>query len=71
MSDKFEQLQLKLMFQEDVIDKLEQEICLQQQQMLTMQKQLRYLSAEIEKMKGNDEVSGIRLTSLQERPPHY
>lgn len=66
LEDRFEALETKLLYQEDTIQKLDDALIDQQQQILELQLQIKNLLVQIKSMESQPpEASG------SERPPHY
>ncbi|WP_137939903.1 SlyX family protein [Chitinivorax sp. B] len=68
MEDRINELEIKLSFQEDLLDTLNQTVVLQQQQIDSLQRQLQMLYQQFRDMKDRGEEGGLL---ANERPPHY
>lgn len=70
MSEKrLEAIELKLSFLDDAIEKLDQAIASQQQQILELKEQNRLLQSRISEM--SDDMDSMSTSRGSERPPHY
>lgn len=67
MHDRITELEIKLSFQEELLDTLNQTVIRQQQQMDLLQQQLRVLYQQVKNYAGATD-SGMQ---QQEIPPHY
>jgi len=65
MEQRFEALETRLAFQEDTIGKLDDALVSQQQQILDLQLQLKFLSSQIESLDNHDSAAP------EPPPPHY
>lgn len=65
MDSKTEDLEIRITFQEELLNKLDQAVGEQQQQLLKMQAQISLLVEHIKLLDGGDVSSEIEL------PPHY
>ena len=63
--DRLEALEMKLVFQEDIIQKLDDALASQQQQILDLQVQLKYLNGQLQAVEN-------QMPDVPEPPPpHY
>lgn len=66
MEDRLTELEIKLAFQEDLLDTLNKIVAQQQLQLDVQQEQLRMLYRQLQTLE-----SGPRASPQQEIPPHY
>lgn len=67
MHDRITELEIKLSFQEELLDTLNQTVIRQQQQMDLLQQQMRLLYQQIKSLSSPTDSS----PQQQEMPPHY
>ena len=66
--DQVDGLEMKIAFQEDLLQKLDDAVFAQQQQILLLQDQVRVLSEQLQ------QIAPARpeaMSAVDERPPHY
>ncbi|MEJ6669684.1 MAG: SlyX family protein [Pseudomonadales bacterium] len=66
--DQVDGLEMKIAFQEDLLQKLDDAVFAQQQQILLLQDQVRVLSEQLQ------QIATARpeaMSAVDERPPHY
>ena len=66
--DQLDRLEMKIAFQEDLLQKLDDAVVVQQQQILLLEDQVRVLSEQLQQIATTrpDAMSGV-----DEPPPHY
>ena len=66
--DQVDRLEMKIAFQEDLLQKLDDAVFAQQQQILLLEDQVRVLSEQLQ------QIATTRpdvMSAVDERPPHY
>ncbi len=66
--DQVDRLEMKIAFQEDLLQKLDDAVFAQQQQILLLEDQVRVLSEQLQ------QIATARpeaMSAVDERPPHY
>ncbi|GLR63364.1 SlyX family protein [Marinospirillum insulare] len=64
-------LESQLAFQDDLIEQLNQQVILQQNDLLLMQKQLQLMAQRFKELEATNEQQGDQPSAEDERPPHY
>ena len=70
IEERLDEIELKLMHQEDTIDSLNLALYQQQKQLQQSETQIASLVAHIKNLMQSSENSGVR-SAAYERPPHY